>query len=231
MYNKSSYLIHYGVPGRSGKVGAGRWYKNGQLTEEGYRHYYMEKYGHEPSQNEGSQSQTTNNTKTSHFINADGSKNYKKIKHEASKDASEYARAKAYYGDGAGTRRKKIKNLISEKMKDPDYKKAFEQELSKQDMEKHQKAANRERKTQDTKEKVKRVGRGIKNLLLGVGTTSIAAIAIVNIAKSTGADKMIANKARTVLSKIKNAKYYGGYDWHPGSSSGSSAFADFMRNR
>lgn len=34
------YLCHYGVKGRSGKKDAGFWYKNGQLTKEGYEHYY-----------------------------------------------------------------------------------------------------------------------------------------------------------------------------------------------
>jgi len=227
MGQRPTYLIHWGVKGRSGKKGAGLWYKDGELTEEGKRHYGI---GDGDERQSGKSEEPSNKTKTSHFVNPDGTKNYKRISKEAKSDASEYARAKAYYGDGAGTRRKKIKNLISEKMKDPDYKKAFEIELSKQDMEKHQKAANRERKVEDTKEKVKRTGRGIKNLILGVGTTSIAAIAIYNAAKMAGADKMIANKAQTLISKIKNAKYYGGYDWHPGSSSGS-AFNDFMRNR
>lgn len=36
----SGYLIHYGVKGRSGKKGAGLYYRNGELTEEGRRHYY-----------------------------------------------------------------------------------------------------------------------------------------------------------------------------------------------
>lgn len=36
----SDYLIHYGVKGRSGKKGAGLYYRDGELTEEGKRHYY-----------------------------------------------------------------------------------------------------------------------------------------------------------------------------------------------
>ena len=39
-YGQGESLIHYGVKGRSGKPGAGLWYKNGVLTEEGKRHYY-----------------------------------------------------------------------------------------------------------------------------------------------------------------------------------------------
>ena len=70
MYSKSSYLIHIGMPGRSGKKGGGLWYKNGELTDPGYRHYYMLKYGHEPSQQEvqnrsGSQSLSSNRPQAS----------------------------------------------------------------------------------------------------------------------------------------------------------------------
>ena len=41
--NSPYFICHYGVKGRSGKEGAGMWYKNGQLTEAGYRHYYGER--------------------------------------------------------------------------------------------------------------------------------------------------------------------------------------------
>ena len=43
MENRSSYLIHWGQPGRSGKKGGGLYYKNGELTEAGKRHYLEEK--------------------------------------------------------------------------------------------------------------------------------------------------------------------------------------------
>lgn len=41
----ADYIVHSGVKGRSGKKGAGLWYKNNELTEEGKRHYYGESYG------------------------------------------------------------------------------------------------------------------------------------------------------------------------------------------
>ena len=41
--NRSSYLIHWGQPGRSGKKGAGLYYRNGELTAAGKRHYLEEK--------------------------------------------------------------------------------------------------------------------------------------------------------------------------------------------
>lgn len=44
-YSQGGSLIHYGVKGRSGKPGAGLWYKNGELTEAGKRHYYGEGNG------------------------------------------------------------------------------------------------------------------------------------------------------------------------------------------
>lgn len=40
MENSPYFIRHWGVPGRSGKKGAGLWYKNGELTKEGYEHYY-----------------------------------------------------------------------------------------------------------------------------------------------------------------------------------------------
>ena len=71
-------------------------------------------------------------------------------------------------------------------------------------MAKHQKAANRERKAKDVKNTAAKIGRGIKNLILGVGTTSVTAIALYNAAKITGADKVIASKARQAISKVKD---------------------------
>lgn len=221
------------MPGVKGMHWGIRRYQNedGSLTEAGREHY-----GVGESKKESSSDSESSKTSTSRYVNADGSKNFKKIKKEAADDAKEYARAKAYYGEGAGTRRKKIKNQISEKMKDPDYKKEFEAQLKAQNMEEHQKAANRERKMQDTKDKAARVGRGLKNLLLGGTSLSLTAIAIYSVIKNTGAGDMIASKAKSTMSTVMNtisnmrkSDYYKGYNWQSGKS--SSAFADFMRNR
>lgn len=43
-------------------------------------------------------------------------------RHKAKKDAKEFARAKMFYGEGAGNRRKLIKATVSERSKDPGYK-------------------------------------------------------------------------------------------------------------
>ena len=176
MTYESQYLEHYGIKGQTWGV---RRFQNedGSLTEAG-----KQRYGY--------------------YENSDGSKDYKRIQKDAANDAKEYARAKAYYGDGAGTRRKKIKNQISERMKDPDYKAEFDRQMKNQNMEKHQKAADRERKWEDTKQGVGKTARGIKNLLLGVGSASMAAVAIYNVAKITGFDQKIGQWGKQVISKI-----------------------------
>jgi len=142
-------------------------------------------------------------------------KDWKRLHKDAAKDAKEYARAKAYYGEGAGTRRKQIKNLISERMKDPDYKAEFERQLASQDMSKHQKAANRERKVQDTKTGVERTARGVKNFLLGNAVPmTTSAIAIGAALKYTGAGENLARWGRRKLSSaIYKAQQSGAMDW------------------
>lgn len=134
----------------------------------------------------------------------DGTKDTERLKKDAKKDAEDMARAKAYYGEGAGNRRKQIRNRISERMKDPDYKAEYEKQLAAQDMSKHQKAANRERKANDVKNTVAKTGRGIKNLIMGVGSASMTAVALYNIAKLTGADKKIAELGKKTLREISS---------------------------
>ena len=176
MISRAGYLIHYGIKGQ--KKGQRRFQnEDGSLTEEGKRRY-------------------------GYYDREDGTKDYKRIERDARRDAKEYARAKAYYGEGAGIRRKQIKNMTSERMKDKDYKKAFESFLQNQDMRSHQKAANRERKFQDTKNYAGKTARGVKNILIGAGNVSLSALALYSAAKVTGADKVVANAARMALKKV-----------------------------
>lgn len=124
----------------------------------------------------------------------------------AKKDAKEFARAKMFYGEGAGNRRKLIKNIVEERSKDPVYKKAFDEALSKQDMAKHAQKAKQERQRKDTVNSVKKTGRGIVNIATGhperVGAALAGAAAIAGIAHKTGADKVIAKAAKTKISDI-----------------------------
>ena len=82
----------------------------------------------------------------------------------AKKDAKEYARAKMYYGEGAGTRRKLINATVNQRSKaDPEYKAEFERQLAKQDMAKHAVKARSERGRNDVKNTVVKTGRGLIN--------------------------------------------------------------------
>ena len=75
----------------------------------------------------------------------------KRISNDARKDAEEFARAKAFYGEGAGNRRKAIKTTVEAKKKKSDfYNEEFEYHLSQQDMEEHMRKAKIERSQKDT---------------------------------------------------------------------------------
>lgn len=78
----------------------------------------------------------------------------------AQKDAKEFATAKMFYGEGAGTRRKLIKATVEQRSKnDPSYKKAFDHHLDNQDMAARANAATKQRGRKDTATKTKqRVG-------------------------------------------------------------------------
>lgn len=112
----------------------------------------------------------------------------RKARSRAKKDAKEYARAKMFYGEGAGNRRKLIKNIVAERSKDPTYKQAFEDALSRQDMEKAAKRAKSERHILD-----------IPKI---VGTTVAVSATVATIAHKTGADKIVANAVKTKISDI-----------------------------
>ena len=81
----------------------------------------------------------------------DFSREEKNASRDAKKDAEEFARAKAFYGEGAGNRRKAIKTTVDAKSKKDDfYALEFEYHLSQQDMEEHMRQAKMERSQRDT---------------------------------------------------------------------------------
>lgn len=118
------------------------------------------------------------------YQNADGSlteagkaRYYKQISKEANRDAKKYVNAKQYYGEGAGNRRKLVKAELSKKMKNPDYKKAFDEAVSKQDLVAATRRARAERGARDT---VKAVKRGAR-VAAGLAVTAVPlAIALNN---------------------------------------------------
>lgn len=103
------------------------------------------------------------------------------VDRDARKDAQESARAKLYYGDGAGTRRKLIKNKVeAKKARNPDYAKAYDKHLGKQDLSKHADKAVKERKSTDRKDRTKKQAGFVARKLTGeMGTqAAFAAVAL-----------------------------------------------------
>ena len=120
----------------------------------------------------------------------------KRAEHKADrhawKDAKEYARAKMYYGKGAGNRRKLIKATVNERSKDSYYKERFDKYLSEQDMSKHAAKAKAERAANDVKDNAAKTARGLYHLSVGDGTKVAAgAAAVWSVLHFTGADRKI----------------------------------------
>lgn len=104
--------------------------------------------------------------------NLDGVSN--KTNKDARKDAEEFARAKMFFGEGAGTRRKLIKATVEAKsQKSESYKRAFDHHLANQDMDVHASKARGQRSRAD-KAKTTRQGAGyIARRITGeMGTTA-----------------------------------------------------------
>lgn len=75
----------------------------------------------------------------------------KKTRKEAAKDAEEFTRAKLFYGEGAGTRRKLIKAKVeAKKAKDPLYSKAFDHFVARTDLGQRASQARSQRRRKDT---------------------------------------------------------------------------------
>jgi len=97
--------------------------------------------------------------------------------------------AKAYYGEGAGTRRKLLKMELDKKLKDPEYRKAFEKAVKKVDTAKSAKKAVRDRKVADVKSQTKRSVKMMAKTL--TGTTTLAAAAIFYMHNKPAIDAFI----------------------------------------
>lgn len=128
---------------------------------------------------------------------------------EARKDAKEFARAKQFYGQGAGTRRKLIKATVEGKSKKSDsYKRAFDHHLAKQDTSKHAAKARSERKRKDVSNSARRGVRGTSHILRGNPQYASAATAIVVggalYAHKAGIDKAILNGGKKAYAKAKD---------------------------
>lgn len=135
----------------------------------------------------------------------------RKTSKEAKKDAQEFARAKMFYGEGAGTRRKLIKGTVEGKSrKDPMYKKAFDYHLNAQDMSSHASKARGERKRKNVANSTKKTARGVGHILRGNSQyASLAAAMLVGgamYAKKAGIDKVVVKAAKKGVSAVRNSR-------------------------
>lgn len=133
-----------------------------------------------------------------------------KTDREARKDANEYTRAKLFYGEGAGTRRKLINNTVASKSKrDPSYKKAFDYHVDQTDLSKRASQARGERRRADTKKSIGRGVRGTRHILNGNSQYASAATAIAVggalYLHKKGIDRVILNSGKTLLKTATSA--------------------------
>lgn len=99
----------------------------------------------------------------------------RRVDREARKDAKEAARAKSFYGEGAGTRRKLSKQTVEGKSKRiPGYKEAFDYHLNNQDSSKHASKAVSERKRKDVAKKTKQTAGAVARSRTGEMGTQAA---------------------------------------------------------
>lgn len=126
----------------------------------------------------------------------------------AAKDAKESAQAKMYYGEGAGIRRRQIKNTVESRKKDPAYAKAFDEHLANQDLAKASSKAKAKRKRTDVVNTTKKTTRGINHIINGNPQYASAAAALLvggamYIHKS-GIDKVVMDKGKTFYKDAKS---------------------------
>lgn len=119
-------------------------------------------------------------------------------------DANEFAKARAYYGQGAGTRRKLIKAKVETRSQNQHYKNEFERVLVGQNAEKRSAQAVRKRRRQDTKNYAGKQARSVHRSLTGgfgpvTATGATIATGAVYLHK-TGLDKKVYNKIKAAAS-------------------------------
>ena len=144
------------------------------------------------------------------YQNPDGSLTPAGMRHygrQAKKDAKEYARAKMFYGEGAGNRRKLIKAKVEERSKNEYYKQEFERHLGEQDMGAHAEKAQAERHRKDVQKSAAKTARGIKNIYfdksVGLGAAAIATtLTAASVAYKT--NPQFRMKVDSTVRKFKN---------------------------
>lgn len=125
----------------------------------------------------------------------------------AKKDAKEHAKAKMFYGEGAGTRRKLINAKVNSRSTDPNYKKAFDYHSENQDMGKRAEQARRQRHRKDVANTTAKTARGVKNLALKTGApVTLTAAAGYAAYQNPKVRSTVTNAGKKVYSTAKRAK-------------------------
>ena len=133
-----------------------------------------------------------------------------KVAKDAKKDAVEFTKAKMFYGEGAGNRRKLIKARVEQKSKNADYKKAFDHYVDSTNLSKRADQAKSTRRRKDIQKTAGKTSRGIKNTLLGnPEAATLLALGLVGAgktAKAKGYDEKALKYLKDVRVNAKNQK-------------------------
>lgn len=125
----------------------------------------------------------------------------------AKQHAEEFTRAKLFYGEGAGTRRKLIKAKVETHSKnDTLYKKAFDHHVAKTDLAKRAEQATKQRKRTDRSKSVKKTGKGVGHVLRGnsqyANTAAIVGVAAGVHIHNKGLDKPVFDAGKRFVENI-----------------------------
>lgn len=147
----------------------------------------------------------------------------RKVARQATGDAKEYVRAKAYYGEGAGTRRKLIKQTVEGRTKryGSGYKKIFDREVANQDTAVAVTKAKRKRSRTDKANTAKKTSKAAARQITGQAGNAGALVAAGVIGyKYLQTPQGRAQKARTI-NTIRNS---------PVAREGSRLASDLLKN-
>lgn len=140
--------------------------------------------------------------------------------HHAKADAHEFVKAKLSYGEGAGTRRKLIKAKVEARSKkSPEYKKAFDEHVTKFSMKSDRlaKQATINRNVKATRKSTVKTVKGVhRSLTGGFGSVSLASATIAGAyvyARKTGLDQKIISLAQEGIKNAKKPDYSEVASW------------------
>ena len=134
----------------------------------------------------------------------------RKTRRTARKDAKEFTKAKMFYGEGAGTRRKLIKAKVEDRSKrDPEYKRLFEEAVEQTNMAARASQARSERARKDAANKTKRgfkqVGHAYRGNTRYSSVLAMGAVAAGAYYYRNGGKENIERWGRTAFTTAKNS--------------------------